>query len=109
MKNISLEEELYKLNDISIEYRIKDYIENIITSCVFSALKEGENSIKIELLFGELYIFVYSDSISYKFVPSESFMAKIKTSILNNEDPLVADLDDKINKKLYRIYRELLK
>ena len=109
MKNISLQEELSKLNNVSLGYEVENYIENIITSSIFSAIKSGETSMKIDIFIGDLYIFLYSDSISYKFIPSQSLMDKVKNATLNDEDPLISDLDDKINKKLYKIYRELLK
>ena len=109
MKDVSLEKELHKLNEISIGYDVKNYIEDIIASNVFSALKDGETSIKIDIFLGSLYIILYQDSISYKFIPSSSLMTKIKESTLNDEDPLILSLDDKIDRKLYKIYRDLLK
>lgn len=109
MKEISLADELLKFNKVSVDDDVLDHIENIITSNVFSSLKDGESSIKIDLYIGDLYIIVYNDSISYEFTPSKSLMNKLKSSIDNNEDDLILEMNEKINKKLYKIYRELLK
>lgn len=110
MIDISLSDELNKIDNIPIDQIVIDHIENVILSSLFLALKDGEKLVKLNIGIGDIYINFELDSITYKFIPSKSFLTKIK-NIYDDDaaDPLIDELNEKINKKLYKLYRELLK
>lgn len=107
MAKISLLEEICKLNNMKHEQAVSDYLETALSSCVFSAIKDHNNFIEIDIGIGSLFINI-EDTVLYKFVPSKSLEDKIADVCSNSNDPMVDFLDDKINKRLYKIYRELL-
>lgn len=111
MKAESLSSTLCELHDIeqdNIELIIT-HLENVISSIILSNLRDGENETSLDLGIGILSIRVFTDSISYQFIPSESLEKKLKDTAETYKDPLAQELKVKIDRKLIQIYRELLK
>lgn len=111
MKEDSLEKQISELHDINIDDIdvVKTHVENIIASVIFSNLHDNENETSIDIGLGKLVIRVFTDFISYQFEPSECLQEKIREVIIDNKNPLIDEIQKKIDKKLLQLYKELLK
>jgi len=102
--------------DISILTTIKeDYLDNLIKKsewCICSYVEETilkkENITKIDIGIGSLSILVEDNSIKYKFIPSEELENSIRTTIINDKNPLKLKLEKVLVDKITNVYKELL-
>ena len=102
--------------DISILTTIKeDYLDNLIKKsewCICSYVEETilkkENITKIDIGIGSLSILVEDNSIKYKFIPSEELENSIRTTIINDKNPLKLKLEKVLVDRITNVYKELL-
>ena len=100
--------ELHELNKEDVA-TVENHLENIITSLILNNLHDGNNECGINIGMGTLYIRVFPDMIHYQFEPSVEFQKKVSEAIESYEDPLLSEIQLKIDRKLSQLYKELLK
>lgn len=109
MIRTSLKKELSGIKNINVDDCVEDYMCSLLSSIIFSAKKSNEKVIEFDIGIGVIVIYLVNDSINYRFEPSHILVDKIKESFEKDEDPIINNLNDKIEYSLYRIYRELLR
>ena len=82
--------------------------EKSIADAVLETLLSKEDISSIDIGIGILNIKIEENSIKYKFIPSKKLDSIINYSITNKVSPIVASLDDSLNKRIKSTYKELL-
>ena len=79
-----------------------------ISSEVLNLVNSNNGCIEIDIYWGILKITYENGELNYAFTPSKQLEKTILTAINENNDPLIANLEDKISTKVLYTYKELL-
>ena len=104
------------VEDISTLTTIKEeYLNSLVAKSEWCICSYVENSIlnkesitKIDIGIGSLSILVEDNTIKYKFIPSEQLENAIRTTIINDKNPLKLKLEKVLVDKIINVYKELL-
>lgn len=61
----------------------------------------------VDIGFGKLNIYIESDRILYKFIPSAKFETQLIDTITKKESPLVIEAEDILVQKIINTYKDL--
>ena len=92
----TINESTFSKLETKIEWCISDVIEK--------AIKNGEDTAEVDLGIGILYI-KFSDSIRYKFVPSQKLEKIITNTVVNERNDLVVNVENTLISKLNNVYK----
>ena len=90
----------------SIE-KLMSKFQDSICYTIQEELASNNNSMEIDIYIGKLFIEIIDDNIYYKFIPSKDFEADVMTTIKTGVCPLISKLEDSIQTKITRAYKEL--
>ena len=92
----TINESTFSKLETKIEWCISDVIEK--------AIKNGEDTAEVDFGIGILYI-KFSDSIRYKFVPSQKLEKIITNTVVNERNDLVVNVENTLISKLNNVYK----
>jgi len=104
------------VKDISTLTTIKeDYLNSLVAKsewCICSYVEETilkkENITKVDIGIGSLSILVEDNTIKYKFIPSKELEEAIRTTVIDDKNPLKFKLEKVLVDKITNVYKELL-
>lgn len=103
-------EDISKLTTIQ-----KEYLDSLVAKSEWCICSYIENSIlnkesitKIDIGIGSLSILVEDNTIKYKFIPSKELESAIRTTVVDDKNPLKFKLEKVLVDKITNIYKELL-
>lgn len=98
------------LTDVS-EKTLKKFLP-VITQCVGHSIYEGlctkQEIVEVDLDIGILKVKASHDGIHYKFVPSKELEKLIMQAVTTRTSPLLTKLENNLQDKIDRSYKELL-
>lgn len=103
-------EDVNILTDVS-ENTLKKFVPVInysIAHSVHEALTRKENIVSIDLEIGELDIRVDAEGIRYRFTPSKDLELLVKKTVTSKTSPIITKLENNLQNKIDRAYKELL-
>lgn len=108
MKNI--------VEDLAILTNIPEYILKRIVSIanysishsVYEHVCENKNEVSIDIGIGKLKLYIGTDTIRYKFIPSDCLETQLINMLSTNTSPLANSLENSLKEKVEKSYKELL-
>lgn len=103
-------EDISKLTTIQKEYldSLVAKSEWCICSYIENTILNKESITKIDIGIGSLSILVEDNTIKYKFIPSKELENAIRTTVIDDKNPLKFKLEKTLVDKITNIYKELL-
>ena len=103
-------EDISKLTTIQKEYLDSLIVKSewCICSYIENTILNKENITKIDIGIGSLSILVEDNTIKYKFIPSKELESAIRTTVIDDKNPLKFKLEKTLVDKITNIYKELL-
>ena len=92
----------------SILHKLVTISENCICDYTLESVENDEDIVTIDIGIGIIYINILDSELSYKFVPSKKLEKKIIKTIETGDSPLIQDIEDKLNQRIFNTYKELL-
>lgn len=90
---------------------IKNLITNskdIIGHCILESVLNREPVCNVDIGIGKLYINIVDTDLTMKFIPDNSLIKTIKTTIDKQQSPITNKLVSNIEKQINHTYKELL-
>jgi len=88
--------------------RLFDKGAECICHSVLESKLNGESVCSIDISVGEIKVIISNDTISYRFIPSNKLEAMLVDTIVNNNDPLVKDIEDTLINRILNTYKDLV-
>ena len=104
IKDVSL------LTDVS-ENTLKKFLnvsDYVIGHCIYESLCRKEDVVSIDIGVGQLDIKIDENKLHYRFIPSKDLEKLIIQTVTTNSSPMLTKLDNKLQEKIDRAYKELL-
>ena len=79
----------------------------IICDGVNEANLSNNSTVDIDLYIGKLSICFDNESVKYRFTPSKTLDANVKTTLLEGKSPLEKVIEDKLATKIVNTYKDL--
>lgn len=107
---VNIKEDLSTLTTIekSVFMKLEQKIEWCICDAIEKALLNKDDTVDVNLGFGQLTIKLLDDEIKYRFKPSQKFEKSIFNTIVNEQNDLTYNLESSLVSKLNNIYKTLL-
>ena len=87
--------------------QISDAVQKDICQCILESIENEEDVCVVDIGIGNLIIGIDEDGLEYKFIPSDKLEDMIRSSLETGESPLQKQVENKITKRMLRIYKEL--
>ena len=107
---INLIEDIATLTDVSVT-TLKKFLNVsnfVIGHAVHESMCEHKDLTTLDLGVGQLDIKVDENRIYYRFTPSKELEKTLIQTITTNTSPMILKLDNKLQEKIDRAYKELL-
>ena len=98
---------LTKTKQQTFDYLI-DLATSDISQCVIESWKSGNRNCVIDIGIGTLSVLFEDDEMHFKFIPSEELEIKITSAVLTGESSLQNDIENKIDNRMIKLYKELI-
>ena len=104
----TIDKDLSNLTTISVAsiQKILSKFQDAICFNLQESLETINDFVELDIYIGKLIIRIEDNKIYYKFIPSPSFEEDIKSTIENNECPLIKKLENSITEKIKSAYKE---
>ena len=109
---MSIENKLSTLSTIPEKalVQLHTYMDMIASHDIVTQIMEYKDVIELDIFEGKLYIMLDhdTDTIKYKFVPSDAFNKLVKSSIIDKKSFLLEKCSDKLKEVLTNTYKDLI-
>jgi len=92
---------------VSAINRLFDKEEMCICHKVFENIQQNETITCADVGIGTLYIQHIDNEIKYKFIPSKSFEANLRDTIVENKDILTLEVEQTLKERITNTYKDL--
>lgn len=98
---------LTSVSEVTLQ-KLLDISNYSISHALYEALVSGKNVAEIDLDFGSLFLYIESNQIRYKFIPSKELEKLVIETVKTRKSPIVTKLNTKLQDKINRTYKDLL-
>lgn len=95
----------------SINKKALDKLSNVAIYCINDAVVESlitdNDTVKVDIGIGELWLRLENDQVKYKFIPSAKFEESIVNTITNKSNLLEISIENSLKEKITNTYKDL--